>query len=68
MTEQTSIAGPVNVVSDSRERVAFELMCKIDDYSQLERKQKDNKYWLTLYSQCLKAMKGKSPEDILNKS
>jgi len=58
MADQVSLTSPVTVVSDSKQRVALDLTSRIDSYSDLDRKQKDRKYWLTLYCQCYKAVDG----------
>jgi hypothetical protein len=47
-----SVSGPVSIESDSRYRVAYDLMSKI---AYIENVTKDRKYWLTLYHQTLKA-------------
>lgn len=63
--QNIKVASPVEIESDSKERVAFDLACKIDYYSQLKAEQKDKKYWLSLYRQCYKATKGYALEGIL---
>lgn len=65
--QSVSVSGPVQIESGSKERVAFDLMVKIDGYSQLKVEQKDEKYWLTLYSQCWKAASGHALKSILTK-
>jgi|SaaInl8_200m_RNA_FD_contig_81_410074_length_1634_multi_3_in_0_out_0_2 hypothetical protein len=66
MAEDTKITNPVEIKSNSKERVAFDLMKHI---SLKEKRQGDNqqdrKHWLTLYSQCLKATYGFPLESIL---
>lgn len=59
------ISNPVKIESDCKQRVAFDLMNRIDNHSLLERTQKDKKYWLTLYRQCYKAVDGSPIEYIL---
>lgn len=63
--DNVSVSGPIDVVTDSKQRVAFDLMKLIDAHSpvELERQKKD--YWLTLYRQCYKAASGSSLESIL---
>lgn len=66
MADQSmSISSPVKVESDCKQRVAFDLMSRIDSHISLDRAQKDRKYWLTLYRQCYKAVSGNLLEDIL---
>ena len=57
-SDSVSVSGPVNIQSDSQERVAFDLMQKIDYYSELDSNKKNKAYWLNLYSQCLKTVHG----------
>ena len=65
--EKISITSPVKVVSDSPQRVAFDLMQHIGSatYSDLKDAQKTKDYWLKLYRQCYKAAIGSSQESIL---
>ncbi|MDD2540630.1 MAG: hypothetical protein PHH28_06250 [Desulfuromonadaceae bacterium] len=65
MADQVSITSPVSIESDSKERVAFDLACKIDYYSSLKAENKDKRYWLSLFRQCRKAVYGKTLEQIL---
>ena len=65
MADKIDINSPVKIESDSKARVAFELMNKIDSFVNVNSDQKDKKYWFTLYSQCLKATSGYSLESIL---
>lgn len=61
-----NVSGPVEIKDNSKERVAYDLMKMIwHDDSRAEQNQTDRKYWLTLYSQCLKATSGYSLESIL---
>jgi hypothetical protein len=56
MADQSmSVSGPVTVKSDSKERVAFELMNAI---ARMESAPKDRTYYLTLFSQCLQVANG----------
>ena len=64
--ETISISGPVDVSSDSKQAVAFELMKHISGHENAEgEKTKNRAYWLTLYRQCYKAASGASLERIL---
>lgn len=66
MGEKFEIKQPVEIKDNSKERVAFDLMKAIEYYdSRADTGRKDRKYWLTLYSQCLKATSGYSLESIL---
>jgi hypothetical protein len=66
MAEQDiKVTSPVKIESDSKARVAFELMDKIDGYTSDDAMRKDKKYWLSLYLQCYKAANGYSLESIL---
>lgn len=65
VNDSVSISGPVNVQSDSKERVALELMEKVDSYSSMISERKDKAYWLNLYSQCLSIVRGNSVSRIL---
>lgn len=62
MTDQMKISGPVRVESDSKERVAFDLMVRIDHDGPTPPK-RDEKYFLSLYARCLRAAKGLPPEE-----
>lgn len=55
---QLDLSGPVHVISDSRERVAFDLMDRIKS-ADGEPETKGRAYYLELYKQCLAAVKGK---------
>ena len=55
----TKIAGPVRIHSDSKERVAFELMERVANFE--ETKPKDKKYWLGLYREALHAVQDLAP-------
>ncbi|HWR79127.1 MAG TPA: hypothetical protein VN303_02895 [Pseudomonas sp.] len=64
--ESISISGPVDVSSDSKQAVAFELMKHISGCENADgEKTKTRAYWLTLYRQCYKATSGASLERIL---
>jgi hypothetical protein len=66
MSDKIDITSPVSIESDSKERVAFDLACKIDYFSSVKSEQKDKKYWLTLYRQCYKATKGYGLDKLLS--
>jgi hypothetical protein len=55
----TKIVGPVRIHSDSKERVAFELMERVANFD--ETKPKDKKYWLALYREALHAVEDLAP-------
>ncbi len=63
--ETVSVSGPIEIKQDSKSRVAFDLMLKIDQHSALQFDQKPKEYWLKLYRQCWKAANGNSLESIL---
>jgi hypothetical protein len=66
MAEDVKIKTPIEIKDTSKERVAFDLMEKIEYYDARSKGNKeDRKYWLTLYFQCLKATSGNSLESIL---
>ncbi len=67
-TEAISVSGPIEVKSNSPERVAYELMklIAIEENAGDQDKSK-REYWLTLYRQCLKATSGYILENILKK-
>jgi hypothetical protein len=51
------------LISDSKQRVAYDLMMQIS-YNEKD-KTTNRAYWLTLYRQCYKAANGGSLESIL---
>lgn len=56
-----SVSGPVAIQSDSRARVAYDLMLYISGReSASEQERRSRGYWLELYSQCYKAASGAS--------
>ncbi|NMF90992.1 hypothetical protein [Aromatoleum petrolei] len=65
--ESVSVSGPVSVVSDAKQRVAFDLMKFIGEkcYATDRGAQETKDYWLKLYRQCYKAANGGSVESIL---
>jgi len=66
MAEKIEIARPVQIESDSKERVAFELMQHIAAWEDAsEDRKRDKKYWLSLYLQCIKATNDYPLESIL---
>lgn len=58
-----SVDGPVSIIENSKERVAYDLAILITRNEKTDNK--DRKYWLTLYRQCLKATSGYPLESIL---
>ncbi|MDA3902452.1 MAG: hypothetical protein PF441_03260 [Desulfuromusa sp.] len=57
MADDVKIKGPVEIQSDSKERVAYDLMVKISDWDNIPEAKKENKkYWLSLYLQCGRAV------------
>lgn len=70
MADQVSVSGPITVESDSKARVAFDLMEKIAARESTERGERSttgeerNKrdYWLKLYRQCWNATHGYDPQ------
>ena len=58
------------VVTDSKERVALELMEIIVDREHKTKSEKPDArtYYLTLYSQCLKVVSGETAENALTQS
>ena len=65
-TESVSIAQPIEVKSDSKSRVAFDLMEHIGRRDNIPDEQKKSRsYWLTLYVQCLKATSGEALQYVL---
>ena len=67
MTNQDiKITRPVEVKSDAAARVAFDLMDHIFRHEKSDDAQtKSRDYWLTLYSQCLKAARGDALKYVL---
>ena len=67
--EQISISKPVKIVSDAKERVAYDLMMTIHvsckDTVIEKEAQKTREYWLKLYAQCYNAASGHSLKSIL---
>lgn len=59
------VQGPLNVQSDSKYRVAFELMEKIAGYDDTHSDARNREYWLTLYAQSLACVKGDPVKSIL---
>ena len=53
----TTSAGPVTIVDNTKERVALELAYKIA-LGETQTATQDRTYWLKLYHQCLKATRG----------
>ena len=71
MADQTvSVSGPLRIESESRYRVAYDLMCKVEraerEDKESQEPKKDRKYWFTLYNQCLGIVTGSDPKRVLN--
>lgn len=66
MAEDMRITSPVSIQSDSKSRVAFDMMMFIGNDVEAGDKSK-REYWLTLYSQCYKAANGQMLKYVLNK-
>lgn len=67
-TESVNIVKPVEIQSDAKTRVAYDLLLLIaraENPTEANRQTRD--YWLTLYSQCLKAASGDAIEYVLAK-
>ena len=65
-SDSISVSGPVDIASDSKQAVAFELMKHIASWESADGAQmKTRAYWLTLYRQCYKATNGSPLERIL---
>lgn len=60
------MAEKVEIQSDAKERVAYDLMIKIASLDQTPGPQRDKKYWLGLYRQCFKATIGCDIETVLD--
>jgi hypothetical protein len=58
MAENFSVSGPIDVSADSPQRVAYDLMTLIASYEN-KSAQKDRRYWLTLFYQCVAVSRGK---------
>lgn len=63
MADPLNIRGPVHVVSDSKERVAYDLMIRIsqsesDPTNTGQALKRDRTYWLTLYEQAYQVVSG----------
>ena len=58
-TEDVRVTSPVEIQSDAKTRVAFDLMHHISHREEgKEQEQKTRAYWLALYAQCHKATRG----------
>jgi len=59
----------LKLVDSSKERVAFELMQLVDGRAKdLDNIEKNKKYYLSLYVQCLRATSGNSFDHVLKES
>ncbi len=66
MTDDVRVTNPVSIESDSKTRVALDLMQRIAD-NERDQPRSDRDYWLKLYTQCYKAVSGRSLENILKR-
>lgn len=67
LNEPISISKPVTIISDAKQRVAYDLMLTIGGhcYDADKTEQKTREYWLKLYAQCHNATSGLSLKSIL---
>lgn len=65
MADKINIESPVKIESDSKARVAFDLMERIDNYTGNQTMREDRTYWITLYCQCYRAASGTALKYIL---
>lgn len=56
------------LISDSKQRVAYDLMLQISHSASEDKNKKDRSYWLTLYCQCYKATSGDGLSSVLNET
>lgn len=71
MSDNVRVTGPIDVVSHSAERVAYELMNTIahaEAEAGLAADRGKREYWLNLYRQCLKATTNQTLATILNET
>lgn len=64
MSEQVKISNPIKIQDDSDSRVAFDLMqfvANAEREKDMMGESNPRDYYLTLYQQCLRVVKGKSP-------
>lgn len=67
MSNEMRVTGTVAIQSDSKARVAYDMMIFIGE--NIESGDKSNReYWLTLYTQCYKAANGQMLKYVLNKN
>ena len=65
MSDNVNVSGPIEIKDNSKERVALDLLKIINSYESQSDHEKKRSYYLTLYSQCLKATSGYSLESPL---
>ena len=58
MADKVTVSGPVEVAHASAESVAFNLMDRIAAHTATNTEKASREYWLKLYVQCRKAVKG----------
>lgn len=66
MSDDIRVTNPVKIVSDSPQRVAFDLAMQVHHYEP-NTNARDREYFLKLFSQCLHVVHGGSPKDALTK-
>jgi hypothetical protein len=60
MAEKTTVSGSVSVQTDSKARVAFDLMQHIRGYEEMD-KAAPRQYWLELFRDCMHVASGGDP-------
>lgn len=66
MSDDVRVSGPISINSDSKSRVAFDLMIFIAN-SERDQPRQDRDYWLKLYNQCYKSASGHSLASVLKR-
>ena len=66
MADDVRVTSPVAIQSESKSRVAFDLMKWIANYESAQDTA-NRDYWLKLYNQCYKAADGISLKYVLNR-
>ncbi|TSD59862.1 hypothetical protein FFI97_006005 [Variovorax sp. KBS0712] len=60
MTDSMRITDPVEIKTDSQQRVAFELMTMIHNFEPKDKHPKTREYFLKLYAQCYSVTIGRT--------
>lgn len=63
--DSRQVSGSVEVVNDSKSRVAYDLMMRIASHEKVDGEKGNRDYWLTLFVQCQKATSGLGIEYVL---